>query len=77
MSRKLILSILILSFASLELLAIRQEQLNTVHEMAQLHIAIDNGNETINSLSLEIESACSPSQIQQSFASAEFIDEPE
>jgi len=45
--------------------------------MAQLHLAIDKGNELINTLSLEIETACSPSQIQQSFASAEFIDDQE
>ena len=75
MSRKLILSILILSYSFLELLAVRQEQLNTVHEMAQLHNAIDKGNESINTLSIAIETICSPKHIQQSFATAESIDE--
>ncbi len=75
MSRKLILSILILSFAFLELLAVRQEQINTVHEMAQLHHAIDRGNDVINALSIKIEIACSPSRIQQSVAFTERIDE--
>ena len=73
MSRKLIASILIVSFALLELLAARQEQLNTVHEMAQLHHAIDNGNEEIVALSIEIEIECSPSHIQESLVSAEHV----
>ena len=75
MSRKLILSILILSFAFLELLAVRQEQINTVHEMAKLHHAIDKGNDVINVLSIQIEMACSPSRIQQSIVLTERIDD--
>jgi hypothetical protein len=69
MSRKLILSILLLSFAFLELLAVRQEQINTVHEMVQLHHAINTGNNEITSLSIQIEMACSPSLLQETILS--------
>mgnify|MGYP000176779752 FL=1 len=75
MSRKLILSILILSFAFLELLAVRQQQINTVHVMTQLHHAINSGNDEIIGLTIKIETACSPSHIQQSIASTEFNNE--
>jgi len=75
MSRKLILSILILSFAFLELLAVRQAQINTVYEMAQLHNAINRGNNEITSLSIQIEMACSPNMLQHSIASTELIHE--
>lgn len=71
MSRKLIASILIISFALLELLAVRQEQLNTVHEMSLLHTAIDIGNEEIASLAIEIEIACSPSTLHESIVVGE------
>jgi hypothetical protein len=77
MSRKLILTILILSFSFLDLLVVRHEQINTVNEMMQLHDAIDQGNEVINSLSIEIETACSPSQLQQTFVTLEGFDESE
>ena len=39
---KLIITISILSLAALELLVLRQEQINTVHAMTQLHREIDN-----------------------------------
>ena len=68
MSRKLIATILLLSLACLDLLAVRQEQINTVHEMTQLHLTINRGNEKINTLSIEIEMACSPSQLRQTIA---------
>ena len=71
MSRKLIVSILIVSFALLELLAVRQEQLNTVHEMSRLHSAINNGGEHIASISIEIEMACSPSKLYETIAVVE------
>jgi hypothetical protein len=71
MARKLILSILLLSFAFLELLAVRQGQINTVHEMAQLHQAINSHNETINALSIDIETICSPIHLRKSIASVE------
>lgn len=75
MSRKLILSILILSFAFLELLAVRQAQINAVYEMAQLHDAINRGNNAVTSLSIQIETACSPNILQHSIASTELIHE--
>jgi hypothetical protein len=75
MSRKLILSIFILSFAFLELLAVRQAQINTVYEMAQLHYAINHGNNEIASISIQIEMACSPNFLQNSIASSELIHE--
>ncbi len=75
MSRKLIISILVISFAFLELLAVRQKQINTVHEMAILHQAINECNETINTLSIRIESTCSPVYLQQTHASSDLIDE--
>lgn len=74
MSRKLIITILILSFACLDLLAVRQEQINTVHTMTQLHREIDRGIENINSLSIEIEMACSPSQLRQTITVVELTD---
>tara|TARA_B100000959_G_C14827669_1_gene560511 strand:+ start:67 stop:300 length:234 start_codon:yes stop_codon:yes gene_type:complete len=73
MSRKLIASILILSFAFLELLAVRQEQLNTVYEMSKLHNLIDKGNEQIATLSIEIEFVCSPSHIQEPVGYKEIV----
>jgi hypothetical protein len=75
MSRKLIFSILVLSFAFLDLLAVRQKQINTVHEMALLHQTINDYNDTISALSIAIESACSPTQLQQLHASTLDFDE--
>ena len=75
MARKLIFSILLLSFAFLELLTVRQGQINTVHEMAQLHQAIDSHNETIHSLSVDIETICSPIHLQQAIVSTEVVHE--
>ena len=75
MARKLIITILVLSFALLELLAIRQEQINTVHAMTQLHRKIDAENEALNALKIQIEVACSPSSLRQSVALADEIDE--
>lgn len=60
MSRKLIFTIIILSFAALELLAVRQAQINTVHEMTKLHREIDKCVSIINVLKIEIETASSP-----------------
>lgn len=65
MARKLILTIIVLSFAMLELLAVRQAQINTVHTMAQLHQQINTDNEKINVLQIQIELACSPSELQK------------
>ncbi|MBC8421598.1 hypothetical protein H8D99_00520 [bacterium] len=74
MSRKLIISILVLSFALLDLLVVRQAQINTVNDMMQLHNAINNGNEQLNTLSIEIETACSPSQLNLTRISLEGFD---
>ncbi len=65
MARKLILTIIVLSFALLELLAVRQAQINTVHAMSQLHQQINTDNEKINVLKIQIEHACSPSELQE------------
>ena len=75
MARKLLFSILLLSFAVLELLAVRQGQINTVHEMTKMPHSIDRQNETLNALSIQIETVCSPMHIQQEIASAELIDD--
>ncbi len=75
MSRKLIVSIIVLSIAFLELLAVRQAQINTVHHMAQLHRAIERGNDEIHELSIKIEFACSPNQLQQRMALQQLLHE--
>ena len=60
MTRKLIFTIIVLSFAALELLVVRQEQINTVNEMTRLHGEIDSCVSTIDALRIEIETASSP-----------------
>jgi|TARA_B100001964_G_C13864829_1_gene436077 hypothetical protein len=75
MAKKLIISILVLSFSLLELLAIRQEQINTVHAMTLLHRSIDASNEELNALQIQIEFACSPKSLGQILASADGVDE--
>ncbi|MDP7005472.1 MAG: hypothetical protein QF718_04610 [Phycisphaerales bacterium] len=60
MSRKLIFTVLCITFAALVLLSIRQAQINTVNEMTQLHREIDTCNSAIDALSIKIEIACSP-----------------
>ena len=64
MNRKLITTIIILSIAMLELLAVRQGHINTVNSMTTLHRKIDSNNEKINMLKIQIERACSPSKIK-------------
>lgn len=75
MARKLILTILVLSFAMLELLAVRQEQINTVHAMTQLHRKIDASNEELIAIQIQIEIACSPSALSTNVALAKSTDE--
>ena len=75
MAKKLIITILVLSFALLELLAIRQEENNTVHTMTKLHRAIDASNEELNALQIQIEFACSPSALNRNLAFADGVDE--
>ena len=64
MSRKLIFTIIVLSFAALELLAVRQEQINTVYEMTKLHREIDAKVSTIDALRIKIETASSPTVLK-------------
>ncbi|MGY8752501.1 MAG: hypothetical protein ACKVIO_01260 [Phycisphaerales bacterium] len=63
MARKLIFTIVVLSFAMLELLAVRQAQINTVHSMTVLHRKIEANNEALKVLKIQIERACSPSKL--------------
>ena len=60
MTSKLIFTIIVLSFAALELLVVRQEQINTVNEMTRLHVEIDTCVSIIDELRIEIETASSP-----------------
>ncbi len=64
MAKKLIITIIVLSIAMLELVVVRQAQINTVHAMTQLHRKIDKDNERLNALQIQIESACSPSKLR-------------
>lgn len=75
MARKLILTILVLCLAMLELLAVRQEQINTVHAMTQLHRKIDASNEELIAIQIQIEIACSPSALNTTVALAKSTDE--
>lgn len=68
MARKLIFTIIVLSFAMLELLVVRQAQINTVHSMTTLHRKIEANNEAINVLKVQIEEACSPSALAKSIS---------
>jgi len=61
MARKLLFTILILSVAALELLGVRQKQINTVDSMTLLHREINEQIALIDTLRIEIEFACSPS----------------
>ena len=70
MSRKLILTILALALASLELLAVRQAQINTMNQMTEFHKEIDRCNATLNTLRIEIETACSPNTLNLMFSDA-------
>ena len=64
MAKKLIITILVLSVAMLELVVVRQAQINTVHAMTKLHCKIDKDNERLNVLQIQIETACSPSRLR-------------
>ena len=71
MSRKLIFTIIVLSFAALELLAVRQEQINTVYEMTKLHREIDAKVSTIDALRINIETASSPAILNNAMTTAD------
>ena len=71
MTSKLIFTIIVLSFASLELLVVRQEQINTVNEMTRLHVEIDACVSTIDALRIEIETASSPAILNNAMTNAD------
>jgi len=60
MNRKVLLIIFSLGIAGLALLAIRQEQINTVNSMSAIHNEIDKIDAELDTLKLEIEVAGSP-----------------
>ena len=60
MNRKVLLIIFSLGIAGLALLAIRQEQINTVNSMSVIHNEIDKIDAELDILKLEIEVAGSP-----------------
>ncbi len=74
MSRKLIFTIIVLSFAALELLAVRQEQINTVYEMTTLHREIDAKVSIIDSLRIKIETASSPAILNNALTTVDEFD---
>jgi len=59
MARKLLIVIFVFTLAALELLAIRQEQINTVHTMTVLHQQIARQETTLDALGFAIEKECS------------------
>lgn len=71
MCRKLIFTTIVLSFAALELLAVRQEQINTVFEMTNLHREIDAKVSTIDALRIKIETASSPAILNNAMTAAD------
>ena len=64
MARKLIVVIFIITVAALELLAVRQAQINTVHTMTMLHQKIARQETALNTLRFEIEEQCSPDSLK-------------
>ena len=74
MSRKLIFTIIVLSLAALELLAVRQEQINTVYAMTKLHREIDAKISTIDGLRIKIETASSPAILNNAMTTADGLD---
>ena len=59
MARKLLIVIFVFTLAALELLAIRQEQINTVHAMTILHQQFARQETSLDELRFAIESECS------------------
>ncbi|HJN71547.1 MAG: hypothetical protein HOC93_03740 [Phycisphaerae bacterium] len=59
MARKLLIVIFIFTLAALSLLAIRQEQINTVHTMTVLHQQIARQETSLDALRFAIEEECS------------------
>jgi len=75
MNRKLIITIIVFSFAMLELLAVRQGQINTANKMASQHREIEATNEKLNKLKIQIEKACAPSELQPILVQADELHE--
>jgi hypothetical protein len=59
MARKLLIVIFVFTLAALTLLAIRQEQINTVHTMTILHQQITRQENSLDALRFAIEKECS------------------
>jgi hypothetical protein len=59
MARKLLIVIFVFTLAALELLAIRQEQINTVHTMTVLHQKIAWQETSLDALRFALEGECS------------------
>ena len=59
MARKLLIVIFVFTLAALELLAIRQEQINTVHTMTIIHQQITRQETSLDTLRFAIEKECS------------------
>jgi len=64
MTRKVLIMIITLALAALALLAIRQEQINTVNSMSSLHHEIESINSELDFLKIRIEMASSPNTIE-------------
>jgi len=59
MARKLLIVIFVFTLAALELLTIRQEQINTVHTMTIIHQQIVRQETSLDALRFAIEKKCS------------------
>ena len=59
MTKKIIILIFVLTFASLQLLSIRHAQIKAVHKMTVLHQKITKQKIALDALRFEIETECS------------------
>ena len=59
MARKLLVVIFVFTLAALELLAVRQEQINTVHVMTANHDQIARQESSLDAIRFAIEKQCS------------------
>lgn len=65
MNRKVLLTIFVLGIAALALLAIRQEQINTVNSMSVMHNEIDDIDAELDTIKIKIEVASSPQLLDE------------